>query len=313
MRVVLIGNYGVGNFGDEALRMSFQSSFPEVTWQVVSHRPHGTDLPRLPLGLRSLVTTPWRKTVGAIWRADAVVFGGGTLFTDVESLRACFLWGFHAFVAWVFRRPFLLGAQGVGPFRTKMGEWIARWIITHAAFVSVRDRASFERVRRWRGKRVVVQTFDPVFLAFLKEKVSHDTKNVFIVIPRQNSADSFRTALRSSSALSAARTRLLLFQPEVEQGIAAEVRSMLPEIDVRQVRTVEDVMQALADASGCLSERFHGALAAIAADVPLTVVPQAEGDKMGQALRDAQELGVAELQRQAEAGEKALRMALEHL
>ncbi|MBI5155969.1 hypothetical protein HZA45_01700, partial [Candidatus Peregrinibacteria bacterium] len=95
MRCVLIGNYGTGNFGDEALRSYFLKSFPEIEWQVVSARPTADELPRLPAGPRSLFTTKWFRTIKALRHCDAVVFGGGTLFTDSESVFACFLWWLH--------------------------------------------------------------------------------------------------------------------------------------------------------------------------------------------------------------------------
>lgn len=74
MHCVLIGNYGVGNFGDEALKEYFLSAFPDITWSVVSARPSGEELPRLPGGFRSLFSH-WWKTLGAIRNTDAVVFG----------------------------------------------------------------------------------------------------------------------------------------------------------------------------------------------------------------------------------------------
>ena len=164
MRALLIGNYGVGNWGDDALRDYFLTAFPEIEWTVVSAsarppvRPERTIpiVPRLPLGFRSLFR-PWWRTLRAIARTDAVVFGGGSLFTDSESLFACFLWGMHACVARFFHRPVFLASQGIGPFRTRLGEGIARSVALRSAFLSVRDTASMARVETWGLNKKCIQ------------------------------------------------------------------------------------------------------------------------------------------------------------
>ena len=100
MRCLLISNYGTGNHGDVALKEYFLTRFPEVEWIVLSANAQSPrDVPRLPFGLRSLFTTPWWRTLAALRSSDAVIFGGGSLFTDVESVRACLLWWWHACVA----------------------------------------------------------------------------------------------------------------------------------------------------------------------------------------------------------------------
>jgi len=110
---LLIGNYGAGNLGDELLREAHLRNETNVQWTVCSASPKDGQLPRLPLGVRSFLTTPWWRTFTALRNVDAVVFGGGTLFTDGESIRACMLWWWHAFIAHVFGQPILLADQGI--------------------------------------------------------------------------------------------------------------------------------------------------------------------------------------------------------
>lgn len=308
MKAVLIGNYGVGNFGDEALKEYFLGAFPEVSWTVLSAHPKRGELPRLPFGLRSFLTKPWWRTIAAIRGSDAVVFGGGTLFTDVESVRACLLWGFHAWVARLFHAPVFLAFQGVGPFRTRLGEGIARRVFSSAHFVSVRDEASLARVRGWGGDRAIVQTFDPILLAFRTAKSESDTKNVFIVIPRMNSGEKLLAAVADIPRT--AGVRILLFQPSREQGIALKLRLRFPRAEILSATTVAGLMHHLAGALHCISERFHGVLAAVAAGVPLTVISQAPGDKLALAGRLQDHAAIDEAVRLAEAGEQALREAL---
>lgn len=314
MNAVLIGNYGVGNFGDEALKEYFLGAYPGVEWTVLSAHPGGGELPRLPAGIRSFVGTPWMKTLGAIRRADAVVFGGGTLFTDIESPKACVVWGIHAAAARMFGVPVHLAFQGIGPFRTAAGEWIARRVVRMATTVSVRDDASFARIAGWSKRASVVLAFDPVFALFLAKKRAHRPDNSYVLIPRHNSGKNFLAALESHATnLRHVDVVIALFQPDDpgERKAVEALRRTYPQASVRTIRSVDDLMSLLATASHCVCERFHGALAAAAAGVPLSSVPQAAGDKISTV---SARFGRPDGQTQALAdignGESALREAL---
>lgn len=309
MRCVLIGNFGVGNFGDEALREYFLGAFPEVEWSVVSSL---SSLPRLPLGLRSLFT-PWLRTIWAFYRADAVVFGGGSLFTDSESPFACFLWGWHAFIAWILQKPIVLAFQGIGPFRTRRGEWIAKWVCRKAVFISVRDTYSYNRVNRWSLNTKIVQTFDPVFSLLCKENRQQSSQNVLIVIPRNNSGATLREYMKNALA----RDRfdsisILLLQPDDEAEVSY-VQTLQTELPIPtttiSIRSIDAMIESLYDARVVLSERYHGALAALALGIPVEVIAQAEGDKLD-ALKGYIKKDPAELRVLVDAGERALHAIL---
>ncbi len=286
MKCVLIGNYGVDNLGDEALRDYFLDAFPEVTWTVLSASPKAQhELPRLPFGLHSLRQGGWRKTITAYRGCDAVVFGGGSLFTDVESVKACFLWAWHAGLAFFLRKPVFLAFQGMGPYKTKVGERLARFVARHARYISVRDTASYERVASWGLSTEIIQTFDPVFSVMEKQKVVHGTKNVCTLIPRANSSDAFM-----QSAISLLRMRpyihhlqILLMQPDDagEQAIANRLQRELGlPATIIPARTLRELLKGVGTSAIVLSQRFHGALAALASGIEIDIVPQGKGDKM---------------------------------
>lgn len=310
MRAVLVGNYGVGNFGDEALKDYFVGAFPDVEWTVLSARPKAGEYPRLPIGIRSFFRTSWWQTLGVIRRSDAVVFGGGTLFTDIESVKACWLWGVHAFVARCLGVPIYLAFQGVGPFSTRVGEGIARYAVRSARYVSVRDPASFARVRVWNP--AAVATFDPVFLLFLQRKKERRLDGGTLLVPRHNSGEAF---LRACDAVPVdALVTIALFQPNDagEVWMSEVLKTRFPRSTIRVIEDVESLMEVLSHAESCVCERFHGALAAAAAGVPTAVVSRAPGDKLDGA-RALAAPGAADAAKvSAEAGESSLRTALQH-
>ena len=287
MKFLLVGNYGVGNLGDELLREYFLKAFPEVDWTVVSaNHFEGGIVPRLPFGICSFCMTPWWKTLSALRKSDGIVFGGGTLFTDSESVKAPLLWWWHAVWAWIFRRKIILAFQGIGPFRTRTGEWCARWVVRHADRTIVRDAKSFQRISGWKSKKCV-QSFDPVISLFEKEKVrTHDerVKKVFIIIPRANSTDAFLESVREIHQKTAGEcrgVRILSLEsavPRERETCNVLAREFHATIDTP--RSFKELQDALRDASFVITQRYHGAVAALGMGIPFVAIPQKEADKL---------------------------------
>ena len=287
MKCLLIGNYGVGNLGDEALREYFLTRFPEVEWIVLSAHPtRSGEVPRLPFGLRSLLCTPWWRTFRALRSSDAVVFGGGSLFTDSESVMACVLWWWHGFVARLFGKPLILAFQGIGPIRTGAGELCARKTIAAAVFVSVRDEESFSRVRdRDRGRVPVLLSFDPVLSFFSEASVVHaKSDHVLAIIPRMNSGDALRSAVQDFlRQYQVASVRILSMQPDSdqEQQLCKNLRLMIgSSASVHPVRALQELTECLGRCGHVITERYHGALAAIALGLSVEIIAQKKGDKL---------------------------------
>ncbi len=254
-------------------------------WTVLSAHPRAGELPRLPAGVRSLFLTPWWKTVAALRASDGLVFGGGSLFTDVESMRACLLWWWHAFVCWTFRKPFFLAFQGIGPFRSGAGEWCARWAVAHAAFVSVRDQASARRVAAWGLNKNIVLTFDPVFSLFKAKEISTSSQKLLVIIPRKNSPASFAeraTALQKNEAWEGVRILSLAPEDREEQEVCRALVHALsvPPESIVPIWSADALASLVIGAGLVFSQRYHGALAALALGIPFEVMPQGEGDKM---------------------------------
>lgn len=278
---VLIGNYGNGNLGDEALREYFASVDFGVDWRVVSARPATpSELYRLPCGARSLFA-PWWRTAVAIARSQGIVYGGGTLFTDIESVTACMMWWTYAFVAWCCRRKILLAFQGVGPFRTWTGAWLTRWIFERATFISVRDEESLRRILPWHLLTNPLLTFDPALVRFSEVRKRAQTRRSLIIIPRMNASESFRVAaLEQWNESRYDEVRILLMQPDAERGIAESLQSRFSVATIVAPSSVTQFLDEVAAATHVVTQRYHGAIAAIAVGVPLTIAPQREGDKL---------------------------------
>jgi polysaccharide pyruvyl transferase WcaK-like protein len=322
MRCILIGNYGVGNFGDEALKDYFLQTFPEVEWTVLSAFPKAAnELPRLPLGLRSFFGTNWWKTIAAFSQTDAIVFGGGSLFTDVESVYACWLWAFHAAVARFFGKPIVLAFQGMGPYKTKIGEWLSKVVARRSVFLSVRDDVSFQRVSFWNLHTKIVQSFDPVFSLFIAQKYTRNPQNVFTIIPRHTSSKTFKNDVKEllEKTGNIQSVHVLSFQPNhlAEEQVCRELLdtvSSSQELKIIGISDIDTLMKELSLSTSVCTQRFHGALAALASGVETKIFPQGEGDKLASLLPYATgSQPIDPLVASIKEGESALRQALESI
>lgn len=308
-RFLLIGNYGVGNLGDEALKEYFLTRYREVSWTIVSAHPQLLrEVPRLPCGFRSLFT-PWWRTLLAFAKSDGIVFGGGSLFTDSESSFACFLWWEHVLLARVFRKPVAFAFQGIGPLRTPVGRWFTRAAFRSGAFLSVRDAAAENLAGSFGLSMKVVLSFDPVFSLFGEQNCHEGTKKLFVVIPRANSSEKFSQRAREIADARRADAALILSlapgHPE-EKRFCASLRSSLRiPAEIRPVVTLADLQAGVCDASFVLAQRYHGALAALACRKEVEVLPQAPRDKLAELVRECADR--ADCLKRVQDGEEALR------
>jgi polysaccharide pyruvyl transferase WcaK-like protein len=282
MKYVLVGNYGIGNIGDEALKEYFLSTFKDVEWVVISGRPKAkNEVYRLPLGLRSFFT-PWWQTIGAVWKSDGVVFGGGSLFTDTESGWACVIWWSYAFVARLLGRPYFMAFQGVGPFRKSRWKKLSKSVFEKAAFVSVRDENSLKRVGEWKLKTPAVLTFDAAFARFAQQSKASSSSKRLLIIPRTNSDAAFFSLVQSKVKEGFTDIRLLLMEPNAEEKHLAKrlADSLGVPSTIIDVMSVEQLLTEVAQGAEVVTQRFHGALAGLAVGIPVIIGSQAPGDKL---------------------------------
>lgn len=294
MRYLLVGNFGVGNLGDEALKEYFLRRFPDIEWKVISAHPKApTEVYRLPSGIRSLLSFRWIATLQEYKQCDGVVFGGGSLFTDTESSFACFLWWLHALPAYFFHKPIHLAFQGIGPFNTRLGSWFSYAVCRVATTISVRDSLSYIRLeKRGLGKKCI-QSCDPIYSQFKAKKLDVSSKNVLVLIPRKNSSSKFSIAAQNAIKSNAWSTiRVISMQTDNK----SEIEYCQSLIDTAgknailvKVTSVDELLHNMSDSGLVISERYHGALAALAIGKHVEIIAQSSGDKLSSLEIDAQQ------------------------
>ncbi|KKR26801.1 MAG: hypothetical protein UT55_C0001G0012 [Candidatus Peregrinibacteria bacterium GW2011_GWE2_39_6] len=198
-KIVICGNYGANNLGDDLILHAFIQRFSSFSITVISAdsvetaRRYGIRaVPMLPCGVRSFFRVFFCKkeranfllTKEAIREADLFILGGGTLLTD-DPWQAMWLWGCHTQFALRYSPKVQILANGIGPFKHR---WARRWaasILHRVDLVSVRDRQSWEEVKSL-GRSDLELGQDPVLeMAFLNNlKAYEKMKDYVVFVPR---------------------------------------------------------------------------------------------------------------------------------
>ncbi len=144
MRLLLVGYYGYRNWGDEGCLASLLQWLPPKACTVLSGDPAFTEQT---YGVQAIPRMAVRAVHRAVWEADALVFGGGSLLQDVTSLRS--LVYYLTLIRWGTRagKPVWLAAQGMGPFQRAVSRWLVRRVLNQLEWMSLRDADSAERLR----------------------------------------------------------------------------------------------------------------------------------------------------------------------
>ncbi|MFY9550358.1 MAG: polysaccharide pyruvyl transferase family protein [Thermoanaerobaculia bacterium] len=150
---LLVGYYGFGNTGDEAILAALASGIarlqPTARLLVVSGDPEDS---RRRHGLEAVGWLDPAAIADAVKQSDLVVVGGGGLFQDYWGVDPGTLltsrhWGISfyagpAILAALARKPFALHGLGFGPLASSEARRLTRAVSEAASSLSVRDEAS---------------------------------------------------------------------------------------------------------------------------------------------------------------------------
>lgn len=213
LKVVICGNYGATNLGDEAILDGIlrlvRASAPQAEITVLSANPQATaaghngesafdaeavaddgvmgaddhaikTLPVLPAGFRSffrgIFSGSLFKTIDAIRKCDAFILGGGGLFTD-EKPMAIVIWSLQANFAALFKKPIFCLGQSVGPLNTSFGRRVTRRVFARSKAITVRDFASWKLLQEL-GIGWAHQLADPAFALHVDVPLLHEEEVV---------------------------------------------------------------------------------------------------------------------------------------
>lgn len=162
-KALILGHYGVVNWGDEAILLGILTSLKnknlskvdslfleEISPTVVSANPKWTSLEYScesvlppPFGLRSFLKTSSYRFWGILKKSDFVIIGGGGLFQPNPWI-AFWIWGYYLSLVIFFQKPvFILGNSFEKPIKETIVVFFIRWLFSKVQKFTVREKESF--------------------------------------------------------------------------------------------------------------------------------------------------------------------------
>jgi polysaccharide pyruvyl transferase CsaB len=294
MRVALLGYFGFGNAGDEAilaaelaaLRSAFAAQAPagsppgdpggaEPTFVVISGDPDHT-----------------RRS------SSALVAGGGSLLQDVTSARPVAFYAGTMLAARAVGTPVFVYAQGLGPVRRPVNRVLTGAALRASRYVALRDAASVTLAERL-GVRAVDLVPDPVLGVDLSAghapPLGGERPRLAVALRPWTGSEHWLPAVRSALTELAADADVVLVpfhagqDADLARYLAAGLGAGTEVVDVGAAgRDGHQVaLDAVAGATAVLGMRLHALIAAAGAGRPFVALSYdpkvtAFADRVGQ-------------------------------
>jgi polysaccharide pyruvyl transferase CsaB len=178
MKIFLIGWFGAGNIGDEAILISellllrnhlskseiYILSFnPEKTRKLTANIPEVKKILRMG-SKRDVFKSDFLGIFKAFREVDVVLIGGGGIFQDIYNHYPIpFFTGMALLARWNKKR-LVLYCVGIGPIRGSIGKKLCKVAANSADMICVRDAGSKDLLKSLGVNKPVHLSADPVFL-----------------------------------------------------------------------------------------------------------------------------------------------------
>jgi polysaccharide pyruvyl transferase CsaB len=280
LRVVMSGYYGFGNAGDEAILQAEYGKIraagaAEIT--VLSKNPAAT---RARLGCRCAGRFNPFAALWALWRADVLVFGGGSLLQDRTSTRSILYYTAILRCAALLRRRIMIYANGIGPIVRAKNRARVAGAVRNAEYISLRDEDSLaELVSMGIPAEKLCVTADPVFTMEQAQTAIASVRALpyIIIAARQEDEAIFPQIARLCSGAARARGVEICFLP-MQTGVDAAASERIIEILRREYDTdakilsahdITEVFALFAGASAVVTARLHALIFAACVYTPV--------------------------------------------
>lgn len=280
-KLLIIGNYGAGNLGDDAILGGIVTDLKTIGFEGTIAVTHGgvptsreiykglKKIPFFPSGLRSRLNSKKSASCLELATSDLVILGGGGLFVDQDSLRAPFIWYSQAKACWKAKKDYICYGQSVGQLGFFLNRWMAKRVFKKAKAVLVRDQASVDLLKSWGITSVL--GVDPALSWLMTEKRKVPRKTLLLVVLRlwKNVGEEMWALILKELRVFAKRKNLKLLLAGFD-AMDEEEKSMIHsfEKDYLDAMSARLAFEAIEKSELVLSMRLHGGIFALAAGTP---------------------------------------------
>lgn len=259
-KYLISGYIGFDNFGDEAIAGVLINYLKEKNAEkimVLSANPSKTS------NLYGVEGYGMFKFLKPILMTDVLISGGGSLLQDITSLKSLIYYLVVILTALVFGKKVIVFSQGFSKYRTKKGEFLAKFILKKCHQVTVRDKQSQEYLKTLGVESRLLA--DPVFGISIPNVSEHKgvgvqlrncrgLGNEFLIPLAEEIVQKFRGE----------QIKLFSFQDNIDLPIIEKFAEFLTSnggiVKIYKNLSVPEIIHEVSNLEYFISMRFHGCL-----------------------------------------------------
>lgn len=281
-RILVLGYYGFGNFGDELILSAVQDELATIDCDAVFavRRPAQYATPACArhtyVDRRSLASMK-----DALRASDCVMLGGGGLIQDVTSWRSSVYYLGIPFLANSEQKSVVSYAQGIGPVTRFWTRQAVRRVFDRMALIDVRDRESRDLLLAYGVHKRTIHVSCDAGLSYLVAShgapLPEDRRGAVIAacVNRRFGWTAEKTAsfLDCLASHFAARVSLVVLFPAADLDFTGEVQQrLLSSSDTIVAPSAQDLLRLCDSACMTVAGRYHMAVAGVASRSPMVAL-----------------------------------------
>lgn len=296
MKIVICGNYGAQNWGDEmileGLIKSLRDFDPALEITILSGNPKETEerfnvksLPKFPAGIKSGFKSLFQrnKTGQAVKESDLFILGGGGLFSEL-TFHANLIWLIQGYQAIRLKKPIIMHGQSVGTIKNGILRWLVKKLFNKALLVSVRDEESQKRLSAM-GVRQKIQLIPDLAFGNPPEDSLPKKNRLIIALREYNKLPTnfvkeiakFASWLKDEEGQS---LKFINFQADESgdehlHGALINKMQSGKELKIITPNSIEEINQLFAGAKFAICMRLHSAITSIKTATPFIAISYA--------------------------------------
>jgi len=264
-RIVLSGYFGFKNFGDEAILSVLINKLSEYRARITVISSDTTYTKSRYKHIRAVKTFDILNIAGFISKSDILISGGGSLLQDVTSFKSLIYYLFIIFLGLLFKKKVIIFAQGIGPLRNPAGKLLTSAILTHCDYISVRDKKSYELLKKMGIKSELL--CDPIFSLKIPETEKMETVGVQLRNCRQMNADFIdRLASAICSNFSGEKIEIYSFQDSYDLEVCKSLKKNINllnsnmEVEIFSELSNTEIINRIRFCRYLIAMRFHAVI-----------------------------------------------------
>lgn len=284
LRFALLGYYGCGNAGDEAVLAGIKAGFEriasnQVQLTVLSQNPRATSALHQLEAVNRMHLPSLQK---ALRSSDMLLCGGGSLLQDATSLRSLLYYLFVMILAQRLRKPVMFFAQGLGPLNRAISRRLVRIVANRAIFITVRDEESAQLLKKIGVSTPPIEvTADPAFCTkptdaakpLLKKMVENTKPLVGIALrpwgaPNEQPLEPYLQLLVVIENVCNAQPVLIPMQQPLDLDFAQQLAARHSAPVFAEATTPDLLLSAIAQMQAVVAMRLHALIFAVRTGVP---------------------------------------------